>query len=177
MNENTPNTINGEVTTRRKFLKWFSGILATIGGIVLAIPFLGSLGGPSFRVGKHHFAKVTKVGDLPTGDPDNVDYPDIKTEAYIHEHTTRNVWAIKNSDTDVTVFSPICPHLGCRYKWHPDKNEFICPCHGSVFSKTGKVLGGPAPRPLDTLPHKITDGELYVEWERFEVGIPEKKII
>jgi menaquinol-cytochrome c reductase iron-sulfur subunit len=88
-----------------------------------------------------------------------------------------NIWAVKNSSSDVTVFSPICPHLGCRYKWHADSQHFICPCHGSVFSIDGKVLGGPAPRPLDTLPTKIENGELFVEWELFKEGISQKEAI
>ena len=33
------------------------------------------------------------------------------------------------------------------------------------------------PRPLDTLPTKIEKGELFVEWETFKVGIPEKILV
>ncbi len=40
--------------------------------------------------------------------------------------------------------------------------------------KTGKVIGGPAPRPLDTLPYKIENGELYVQWKLYKAGIPQK---
>jgi hypothetical protein len=36
------------------------------------------------------------------------------------------------------------------------------------------VLGGPAPRRLDTLPVKIENGELYVEWKQFKSGTPDK---
>jgi Rieske Fe-S protein len=36
------------------------------------------------------------------------------------------------------------------------------------------VISGPAPRPLDTLSHKIENGKLYVEWERFRVGVSGK---
>ena len=32
------------------------------------------------------------------------------------------------------VFSPICPHLGCKYAWNDAQNKFLCPCHGSVYS-------------------------------------------
>jgi Rieske Fe-S protein len=64
--------------------------------------------------------------------------------------------------------------LGCRTNWHPELQKFICPCHNSIFSITGKVLGGPSPRPLDTLSHKVEEGTLYVQWEQFETGIPEK---
>ena len=83
-------------------------------------------------------------------------------------------WVIKQSEAEVTVFSPICTHLGCHYDWYSQAKKFICPCHGSVFSMEGKVLGGPAPRALDTLPYKIENGDLYIQWELFRVGIPQK---
>jgi menaquinol-cytochrome c reductase iron-sulfur subunit len=98
-----------------------------------------------------------------------------KTEdAYVRETVTHEVWVIKHSLSELTVFSPICPHLGCHYNWHPDENEFICPCHGSVYAVTGKVLGGPAPRGLDSLSWKLEKDRLFVEWETFKVGIPQK---
>ena len=48
---------------------------------------------------------------------------------------------------------------------------FQAPCHASVFTIDGRVVSGPAPRPLDTLPAQVRQGILYVEWEQFEVGI------
>jgi menaquinol-cytochrome c reductase iron-sulfur subunit len=95
-------------------------------------------------------------------------------DAYIHETAVHSAWVIVHSPAEVTVFSPICPHAGCYFNWDSSTNHFECPCHGSVFSIDGKVLGGPAPRPLDTLPHEMKDGELYVGWERFKSGTPEK---
>jgi menaquinol-cytochrome c reductase iron-sulfur subunit len=92
----------------------------------------------------------------------------------LRETVLRTVWVVKHSASEVTVFSPICPHLGCQYDWHAPQHEFICPCHGSVFAPDGNVLAGPAPRPLDTLPQEIKQGVLSVEWERFALGIPEK---
>ena len=50
--------------------------------------------------------------------------------------------------------SDICTHLGCAYKPYqpPDgEHEVVhahCPCHGSIFARDGRVLGGPAPRPV-----------------------------
>ncbi len=160
--------------SRRSFLKIMIAILSSLGAIIISIPLIGSFIGPSLQLKKRHFANATEVKDLPDDEPKDVFYSALKEDAYIRELTTRNVWAIKHSLTDVTVFSPICPHLGCRYNWHPKKQQFICPCHGSVFAKDGRVLGGPAPRPLDTLPTRIKDGDLYVEWERFKVGIAKK---
>jgi len=62
--------------------------------------------------------------------------------------------------------------LNCRYTFVD--NEFKCPCHGSVFNESGKCIGGPSPRALDTLPYKIENGELYVQWRLYKAGTPEK---
>jgi menaquinol-cytochrome c reductase iron-sulfur subunit len=106
--------------------------------------------------------------------PVRISWRDVETDAFIQERVERDVWAVKHSSTEATVFSPICTHLGCRYSWDADRRQFLCPCHGSIFSVDGKVVGGPAPRPLDTLPTKVENGKLYVEWERFVVGVPDK---
>lgn len=37
-----------------------------------------------------------------------------------------------------------CPHLGCALKWNAAEHSWDCPCHGSRFSKEGKVLDNPA---------------------------------
>jgi menaquinol-cytochrome c reductase iron-sulfur subunit len=172
MSENQQGNLGG--SSRRGFLKVFVVALSSIVGLVLGIPIVGSLVGPIYRTKKLGWTRVTDFDSLPLEQPVKLSWIDMKTDIFIRERVERDVWAVKHSPTEVTVYSPICPHLGCRYNWHPDEKEFICPCHGSIYSITGKVLGGPAPRPLDTLQTKLENGELYVEWERFIVGIPEK---
>lgn len=39
---------------------------------------------------------------------------------------------------------PRCPHLGCALHWNPQERSWDCPCHGSRFSKEGKLLDNPA---------------------------------
>lgn len=59
------------------------------------------------------------------------------------------------------AFSGKCPHLGCGYKWRRHKllgQVFLCPCHLSIYDAAGKVLEGPAPRPLDPVPLRLTAG-------------------
>ncbi|MBD2136379.1 cytochrome b6-f complex iron-sulfur subunit [Anabaena sp. FACHB-1237] len=42
----------------------------------------------------------------------------------------------------------ICTHLGCVVPWNVAENKFKCPCHGSQYDTTGKVIRGPAPHSL-----------------------------
>ncbi|MGE5247696.1 MAG: Rieske 2Fe-2S domain-containing protein [Verrucomicrobiota bacterium] len=160
--------------TRRDFFRTATAVLGGVIAVVLAVPLVGSLIGPAFRKKPKKWARVARVGSLPVGQPTVLSFTDQTSEAYLRETVVRNVWAVRRSTTDVTVYSPICPHLGCRYDWEPNSGRFLCPCHGSLFALDGKVLAGPAPRPLDTLPTKIDGDELYVEWERFELGTSRK---
>jgi menaquinol-cytochrome c reductase iron-sulfur subunit len=161
-------------TTRRRFLKLMIGALSALASLAVAIPLIGTVIGPSFRPKRLKWIKVGDISSSALNQPANLKFSYKTEDAYIRETVTHSVWVIKHSSSRVTAFSPICPHLGCHYDWHPTQNEFICPCHGSVYSIDGKVLGGPAPRSLDTLPTKSEGGELFVEWETFEVGIPQK---
>lgn len=49
------------------------------------------------------------------------------------------------------VISAVCTHLGCTVNWSEINYRFECPCHGSIFNTRGKVVSGPAPRPLNWL--------------------------
>jgi Rieske Fe-S protein len=74
-----------------------------------------------------------------------------------------------SGETDIVLFSRICPHLGCIYNFEPDwRNVKIgyggltpaqweqhalmaCPCHFSIYDPLypgdpGNVISGPAPR-------------------------------
>lgn len=44
--------------------------------------------------------------------------------------------------------SAVCTHKGCDVEYEHEAKQFICPCHGARFSLDGKVLQGPAKKPL-----------------------------
>lgn len=50
----------------------------------------------------------------------------------------------------IYALSLVCTHLGCTLT--VTGRELVCPCHGSAFDRQGRVLAGPAARPLDRYP-------------------------
>src|SRR5512143_3378066 len=84
------------------------------------------------------------------------------------------------------AISAVCTHLGCtvRAEALPQPvtmevggaplrvtHRFACPCHGSKYSGDGKVVSGPAPRPLAWYRLSVSpdDGQLVVDLAN-EVG-------
>ena len=54
----------------------------------------------------------------------------------------------------VIAYSAICTHQNCPVTgWHPDHQQFICPCHETYYDpKDGaRVVSGPARRALPAL--------------------------
>jgi glycine/D-amino acid oxidase-like deaminating enzyme/nitrite reductase/ring-hydroxylating ferredoxin subunit len=52
------------------------------------------------------------------------------------------------SDGSLAIRSAVCTHLGCIVHWNAVERSWDCPCHGSRFATDGRVLNGPAHRPL-----------------------------
>jgi Rieske Fe-S protein len=177
MNEHQHEGVSEQgAATRRGFLKVAIGVMALLNGLLLGIPFINTLISSATKK-KLEWSRGGEMSSLPEGQPTQVKFEARTEDAYHYENVLYSVWVIKHSADKVTVFSPICPHLGCHYLWNQEIERFTCPCHASVFALDGKVLYGPAPRPLDSLPYKITDGVLFVRYEQFKVGVPEKILV
>ena len=57
------------------------------------------------------------------------------------------------------AINAVCTHLGCVVPWNRAANKYMCPCHGSQYDMTGKVIRGPAPLSL-ALAHMVdTEGK------------------
>lgn len=59
-------------------------------------------------------------------------------------------YLIVDSETEIRNYglNAVCTHLGCVVPWNASADKFICPCHGSQYDQTGKVVRGPAPLSL-----------------------------
>lgn len=65
----------------------------------------------------------------------------------------------------VVAYSALCTHAGCNLTtWLPAEGRLSCDCHSSEFDvrASGKVIDGPASRPLPPLPLKLAGTVLVV---------------
>lgn len=60
----------------------------------------------------------------------------------------KKVGAYRDVEGHLHQVSPVCTHLGCSLSWNDAERSWDCACHGSRFSYSGKVLDGPAVKPL-----------------------------
>jgi len=70
-----------------------------------------------------------------------------------------------NAAQGVIAYSAVCTHTGCDVtNWDDKQLRMACPCHESQFDiyDGGRVVGGPAPRPLAMLPLEVVDGLVLV---------------
>lgn len=59
----------------------------------------------------------------------------------------------------------VCTHLGCVVPWNVAENKFKCPCHGSQYDHTGKVVRGPAPLSLALVHAAVQDDKVvFTPW-------------
>ncbi len=56
----------------------------------------------------------------------------------------KKVGAYRDEAGRIHLVSVCCPHLGCQLEWNPAERSWDCPCHGSRFDYTGKLICGPA---------------------------------
>ena len=54
----------------------------------------------------------------------------------------------RTGDSKFLALSLVCTHKKCEVEYNG--SDFECPCHGSTYSKTGKVTNGPATKNLRT---------------------------
>lgn len=148
-----------EGISRRQFFGWFVGGAVAVAGVAVATPVVGYILNPVFGKKRQQVSiPLVSTSQVPVGTPTFVTYKEDEQDGWISGQVEHAAWVVTTDGKDYAVFDPACTHLGCLYAWNPGQHEFQCPCHGSAFGIDGKVLSGPAPRPLDRMPFKIQNG-------------------
>ncbi|PIE25428.1 MAG: ubiquinol-cytochrome c reductase iron-sulfur subunit [Neptuniibacter caesariensis] len=116
------------------------------------------------RRGEEALANLAKLTDLQDPNSEN----EAQQPGYIPKTPAR---AIRE---DVAVLVGICTHLGCSPTYLPEVGAasgqgddwvggYYCPCHGSRFDLSGRVLNGsPAPSNLVIPPHHYESDDVII---------------
>lgn len=164
---------NHDMSRRSFMVRTIIAIFAFIGAA-----FAAALGGfgimPALKKREPGWSDAGTVADLAEARPQERRFSEIVKSGWQSEKQERTIWIVRKADSTLTAYASSCPHLGCGYRWVEAEQRFACPCHGSLFDINGKVLAGPAPRPLDTLPVRVENGRLLVQYEVYQLGIAKK---
>jgi menaquinol-cytochrome c reductase iron-sulfur subunit len=164
---------NNDLSRRSFMVRTIIAIFAFIGASLGAA--LGGFGIiPALKKREPGWSDAGTVADLVAGEPQERRFSEIVKSGWQSEKQDRTIWIVKKPDNSVVAYSSSCTHLGCGYRWIAAQQRFACPCHGSLFDINGAVLAGPAPRPLDTLPTRVENNRLLVQYEVFQLGSTEK---
>jgi len=149
------------INRRTFYISAIYGLWALIGA-ALAVPAgIYLLFPPRLRKGPE-WVKAGDLTQLQPRAPEEIVFRLNRADGWKITSEKTTAWVVKLSDKEIVAFGPQCPHLGCAYHWDQENKEFLCPCHASTFSIDGKVLSGPAPRPLDRYEVKIEGKSLLL---------------
>ena len=98
---------------RRRFFQWVIKASAGFIGLSLAVPFVGYLIGPALKRRSQQWVDVASTLEFTTGVPKQLEYVATVQDGYLETKTQKAVWAVKQGNGEVTVFAPMCTHLGC----------------------------------------------------------------
>jgi menaquinol-cytochrome c reductase iron-sulfur subunit len=150
-----------EITRRSFYIGAIYGLWASITA-ALSLPALVYLFFPPKVRQAEEWVEVADLAKLPSNVPSEVMFRRNRVDGWKVLSEKSTAWVVKQADSSVTAFGPQCTHLGCAYHWEDGKNQFLCPCHSSLFAIDGRVVSGPAPRPLDRYDIKVEGGKLLL---------------
>jgi ubiquinol-cytochrome c reductase iron-sulfur subunit len=154
---------------RRAFLVNTTTAFGLAGAACVAVPFLSSMA-PS-RATQAQATTDIKLGEIPVGSART--YMWQGKPVFVWHRNTEQVAKARAQDSTSTMDSQpdaartqrpewlvvlgICSHLGCVPMQGGEAEGWRCPCHGSQFDLSGRVVHGPAGRNLDVPPYVFLD--------------------
>lgn len=60
-----------------------------------------------------------------------------------HKENNREIITYKDGKKEYSVYNR-CPHMGCKLLFNEKEKTWDCPCHGSRYDLSGKVIFGPS---------------------------------
>jgi len=128
----------------------------------LGLPALAYLFLPPKARKQDEWVDAGDISKLAPSSPVEVTFRRNRVDGWKVTSEKSTAWVVKMASGAIVAFGPQCTHLGCAYHWEESKNEFLCPCHASLFAMDGKVVSGPAPRPLDRYQVRVEGNKLQL---------------
>jgi cytochrome b6-f complex iron-sulfur subunit len=139
--------------SRHEFLKLFQRLLALTGLTAIVAPVVAFFYPTNLQETPSEPVLVGAEADLPQDASKTVRFG-------------RYPALVLNTPDGLRAYSAVCTHFGCLVKWDAALGQIACPCHEGYFNPLdGSVISGPPPSPLETIPVRIVDGEIYVGGE------------
>jgi menaquinol-cytochrome c reductase iron-sulfur subunit len=161
----------------------FFGVLLALGslsvGALLSVPLLRFALFPLLR-------RTTELKGSPVGEISefsSITEPVMRTiqieqvDGWRKVISEKAVYITKDAQGQLRVLTSVCPHLGCTVPWNKEKNQFVCPCHGGIFTMDGTRVSGPSLRGLDTLQTSVEGGQLVVQFQYFRQLVSDKEVV
>ncbi len=151
--------------SRREFIALATASVGTLIGAAVGLPALAYLIQPALKANTSDtWIPLGTLDSFTVGTPALATFTRSQVNGWEKSTQSYGVFVLRKSVDEVTVFSNICTHLSCRVNWDADRSLYICPCHDGHFDTEGKVVAGPAPRPLDRYETKVEDGTLSIHF-------------
>lgn len=81
-----------------------------------------------------------------------LDYTEIENNCGgIVNYKGTKIGLYKDSNGKLYAVKPYCAHLGCELSWNNLEKTWDCPCHGSRYDYTGKIITEPTTKNLEII--------------------------
>jgi ubiquinol-cytochrome c reductase iron-sulfur subunit len=156
---------------RRDFLGKVTAAVGAVGAAAACWPLINSMN-PATNVLSRASTEVDLSG-IPRGESKTVEWQG--KPVFVVHRTQDQISAMEASQgvkdpqpdkervvrPEWLIIVGICTHLGCVPNRRND--GWNCPCHGSQYDISGRILKGPAPRNLEVPPYEfVTENKIII---------------
>lgn len=152
-----------QTLSRRQFFNTAVNAIGVVITAIVAIPVTGYFIDPALKraTGHANWVKLASMSQL-SATPTAFTLSAERVEGFMKQRVNATVYAFLLGGQPIAL-SNICTHLGCPVSWNAGQDQYLCPCHGGVYDKTGKNIAGPPPKPLPRFSTRVEGDDLLIQ--------------